>query len=87
MTVIDVCQLITHTPLDSTELGIGVTAYGVLSRGLLSSAWSADRVAAAGDMRAHSPRFQGDNLTRNLTLVEQLRPRTCCAATVRPRPP
>lgn len=55
------------------ELGIGVTAYGVLSRGLLSSAWSAGRAVGGGDMRAHQPRFQGENLTRNLALVEQLR--------------
>ena len=54
------------------ELGIAV-AYGVLSRGLLSSAWSAEHEVASGDMRAHMPRFQGENLTRNLALVEQLR--------------
>ena len=39
------------------ELGIGITAYGVLSRGLISGHWSKDR--DAGDFRAHSPRFQG----------------------------
>ncbi|PYC80857.1 aldo/keto reductase [Streptomyces tateyamensis] len=55
------------------ELGIGVTAYGVLSRGLLSGHWSAGRELAGTDFRGHSPRFQGDNLTRNLDLVEQLR--------------
>jgi len=54
------------------ELGIAVTAYGVLSRGLLRSAWSAGHEMAGGDMRAHMPRFQGENLTRNLGLVEQL---------------
>jgi len=43
--------------------GIAVTAYGVLSRGLLSSAWSAGHEMAGGDMRAHMPRFQGENLT------------------------
>jgi len=52
------------------ELGIAVTAYGVLSRGLLRSAWSAGHEMAGGDMRAHMPRFQGENLTRNLGLVE-----------------
>ncbi|MGO8684606.1 MAG: aldo/keto reductase [Thermoleophilia bacterium] len=55
------------------ELGIAVTAYGVLSRGLLSGARSADHEMAGGDMRAHMPRFQEENLTRNLGLVEQLR--------------
>lgn len=55
------------------ELGIGVTAYGVLSRGLLSGHWSARRQLSAGDFRAHAPRFSGDNLERNLALVEPLR--------------
>jgi aryl-alcohol dehydrogenase-like predicted oxidoreductase len=54
------------------ELGIGITAYGVLSRGLISGHWSADR-GGSSDFRAHSPRFTGDNLDRNLALVEQLR--------------
>jgi aryl-alcohol dehydrogenase-like predicted oxidoreductase len=55
------------------ELGIGVTAYGVLSRGLLSGHVAAGQGFAANDFRAHSPRFQGDNLQHNLTLVEALR--------------
>jgi aryl-alcohol dehydrogenase-like predicted oxidoreductase len=55
------------------ELGIGLTAYGVLSRGLISGHWSLDRKAAANDFRGHSPRFQGGNLDRNLALVEALR--------------
>ncbi|MFG6195257.1 aldo/keto reductase [Nonomuraea sp. JJY05] len=55
------------------ELGIGVTAYGVLSRGLLSGHWSEDRELGAGDFRAVSPRFSGDNLAHNLTLVAALR--------------
>ena len=55
------------------ELGIGLTAYGVLSRGLLSGHWSPDRELAAGDFRSISPRFQGENLERNLALVEALR--------------
>lgn len=54
------------------ELGIGVTAYGVLSRGLLSDTFRGDNQIAADDFRAHSPRFQGENLTRNLELVEAL---------------
>ncbi|MFI7702489.1 aldo/keto reductase [Nonomuraea sp. NPDC049480] len=55
------------------ELGIGITAYGVLSRGLLSGHWSKDRELAAGDFRSFSPRFSGDNLAHNLTLVEALK--------------
>ncbi len=52
------------------ELGIGVTAYGVLSRGLLSE--SAGSAAEAG-FRSRLPRFQGENLRHNLTLVDALR--------------
>ncbi|MER8043096.1 aldo/keto reductase [Streptomyces sp. NPDC094032] len=55
------------------ELGIGVTAYGVLSRGLISGHFTRDRTLGAGDFRGMSPRFQGDNLTRNLDLVDRLR--------------
>ena len=55
------------------ELGIGITAYGVLSRGLLSGHWSRERALSGGDFRAHAPRFQGENLERNLVLVERLR--------------
>jgi aryl-alcohol dehydrogenase-like predicted oxidoreductase len=54
------------------ELGIAITAYGVLSRGLISGHWVKDSVRA-GDFRAHSPRFQGDNVDRNLALVDALR--------------
>jgi len=53
------------------ELGIGVTAYGVLSRGLLSGHWSRER--QAHDFRGILPRFQGQNLDRNLALMEALR--------------
>ena len=57
------------------KLGIGVTAYGVLSRGLLSGHWSKERKAslAPHDFRASAPRFTGENLERNLELVETLR--------------
>jgi aryl-alcohol dehydrogenase-like predicted oxidoreductase len=55
------------------ELGIGVTAYGVLSRGLISGHWSSERSAQAKDFRSLSPRFSGDNLARNLALVDALR--------------
>ncbi|MGA6164901.1 aldo/keto reductase [Amycolatopsis magusensis] len=55
------------------ELGIGVTAYGVLSRGLLSGHWRPDRELTAADFRGSNPRFQGKNLERNLELVAALR--------------
>ncbi|WP_329107931.1 aldo/keto reductase [Micromonospora sp. NBC_01699] len=55
------------------ELGIGITAYGVLSRGLLSGRWTADRQLAPDDFRSYVPRFTGDNLAANLRLVESLR--------------
>jgi aryl-alcohol dehydrogenase-like predicted oxidoreductase len=54
------------------ELGIGITAYGVLSRGLISGHWSKES-AGKGDFRAMSPRFQGENVDHNLALVEALR--------------
>ena len=54
------------------ELGIGITAYGVLSRGLISGHWSKAGLAA-GDFRDHSPRFSADNVDHNLQLVEKLR--------------
>jgi aryl-alcohol dehydrogenase-like predicted oxidoreductase len=50
------------------ELGIGVTAYGVLSRGLLSGSIP----AASGDFRASMPRFSDDNLEQNRKVVETL---------------
>jgi aryl-alcohol dehydrogenase-like predicted oxidoreductase len=55
------------------ELGIGITAYGVLSRGLLSGRWTAERSLDGGDFRSRAPRFQGENLRHNLTLVDALR--------------
>lgn len=62
-TILDTCR----------ALGIGVTAYGVLSRGLISGHWQASQNLAGSDFRAHSPRFQGENAERNLKLVEALR--------------
>ena len=54
------------------ELGIGITAYGVLSRGLISGHWSTAREGERG-FRANAPRFQGANLDANLALVEAIR--------------
>jgi aryl-alcohol dehydrogenase-like predicted oxidoreductase len=54
------------------ELGIGITAYGVLSRGLISGHWSQSPTDAS-DGRNRNPRFQGRNLDTNLALVERIR--------------
>ncbi len=51
------------------ELGIGMTAYGVLSRGLISSTTDVKNVPG---FRAMIPRFQGENLQKNLGLVAAL---------------
>jgi aryl-alcohol dehydrogenase-like predicted oxidoreductase len=51
-----------------TELGIGVTAYGILSRGLLSGS----KPTGKGDLRANLPRFRAENLERNQRLIDTL---------------
>jgi len=53
------------------ELGIAITAYGVLSRGLISGHWKTGNLGAT-DFRSHGPRFQGDNESRNLALADAL---------------
>jgi aryl-alcohol dehydrogenase-like predicted oxidoreductase len=50
------------------ELGIAVTAYGILSRGLLSA-----HASHAAQTRGRFPRFQAENLQHNLSLVDALR--------------
>jgi aryl-alcohol dehydrogenase-like predicted oxidoreductase len=55
----------------AARLGTGIVAYSPLGRGMLTGALSAGQ-AAAGDMRAGDSRFDGENLTRNLTLVDAL---------------
>ena len=50
------------------ELGVGVTAYGILSRGLLSGS----KIGQQGDLRSRFPRFAGDNLRKNEQLVATL---------------
>ncbi|WP_214405429.1 aldo/keto reductase [Pseudonocardia lacus] len=54
------------------ELGIGLTAYGVLSRGLLSGHWTAGLSRGPGDLRGHHPRFAEGNVQHNLALVAAL---------------
>ena len=53
------------------ELGIGITAYGVFSRGLLTGGWRPGQ-DAAGDFRSHMPRFQGAAGERNLEIAVRL---------------
>ncbi len=53
------------------ELGVGITAYGVLSRGLIGGGLSKKR--APGDIRGNFPRFRPENLDRNRSLLEGLR--------------
>ncbi len=56
------------------DLGIAVTAYGVLSRGLLGGHLTRDAAGVGlGQFRQHSPRFTGENLERNLELTDALR--------------
>ena len=55
------------------ELGIAITAYGVLSRGLISGHWTPHRGFEGQDFRAHSPRFAAAALEHNLTLVDAIR--------------
>ncbi|MEM7709334.1 MAG: aldo/keto reductase [Pseudomonadota bacterium] len=54
------------------DLGIGITAYGVLSRGLLSGHMGADAMAGRREFRAMAPRFQGDAFRKNLALTDAL---------------
>jgi aryl-alcohol dehydrogenase-like predicted oxidoreductase len=61
------------------ELGIRVTAYGVLSRGLLTGSVP----TGPGDYRAHMPRFAGENRAQNQRLVDALH-RLAAARGVRP---
>ncbi len=53
------------------ELGIGITAYGVLGRGLIGGHMTG-LSGAAGDFRGFTPRFQGENLAKNLALADAL---------------
>ena len=53
------------------ELGIAITAYGVLSRGLISGHWNKDG-RGSGDIRLMTPRFSSDNVDANLRLVDAL---------------
>jgi len=55
------------------ELGIGFVAYSPLGRGFLTGNIADVAALRAGEARRNMPRFQGDNLRRNLQLVEELK--------------
>ncbi|MDP9695290.1 UNVERIFIED_ORG: aryl-alcohol dehydrogenase-like predicted oxidoreductase [Arthrobacter globiformis] len=55
------------------ELGIGFVPYSPLGRGFLTGQLRSPDDFAADDFRRHSPRFQGENFTRNLELVDRVR--------------
>ncbi|QSQ11670.1 aldo/keto reductase [Myxococcus landrumensis] len=54
------------------ELGIGFVPYSPLGRGFLTGQIKRFEDLAADDYRRHSPRFQGENFTRNLELVARV---------------
>jgi aryl-alcohol dehydrogenase-like predicted oxidoreductase len=55
------------------DLGIAITAYGVLSRGLISGHFAVERELAPSDFRSRAPRFNAENRAHNLALVDALR--------------
>ncbi|MEQ4519535.1 aldo/keto reductase [Pseudarthrobacter sp. B907] len=54
------------------ELGIGFVPYSPLGRGFLTGQLRSEEDFASDDFRRHSPRFQGENFTRNLELVDRV---------------
>src|SRR4249919_1104332 len=55
------------------ELGIGFVPYSPLGRGFLTGQFRSPDDFPADDFRRHSPRFQGENFTRNLQLVDRVK--------------
>ncbi|MBC7908254.1 MAG: aldo/keto reductase [Rhodospirillaceae bacterium] len=55
------------------ELGVSFVAYSPLGRGMLTGAISKTDDLADNDFRRKSPRFQGDNMTANLALVDRVK--------------
>ncbi|HVM91343.1 MAG TPA: aldo/keto reductase [Terriglobales bacterium] len=54
------------------ELGVGFVAYSPLGRGFLTGQFKTFEDLPADDYRRNSPRFQGENFTRNLSLVKKV---------------
>src|SRR4029077_15634628 len=54
------------------ELGVGFVAYSPLGRGFLTGQIKSIDDLAADDYRRYSPRFQGENFSKNLKLVERV---------------
>jgi len=54
------------------ELGIGFVPYSPLGRGFLSGKIKQPDALATDDWRRNSPRFQGENLRRNVALAERV---------------
>ncbi len=59
--------------LVARELGVGFVAYSPLGRGFLTGRFSSPEDLPEGDWRRHSPRFQGENFTKNLNLVSKVK--------------
>ncbi len=55
------------------ELGMSLVAYAPLGRGFLTGAFQEPQDLAPDDSRSHMPRFQGENLERNLPLVAKIK--------------
>lgn len=55
------------------ELGIGFVSYSPLGRGFLTGQLKSPDDFAADDYRRNSPRFQGENFSRNLEVVERVK--------------
>jgi len=55
------------------ELGIGFVPYSPLGRGFLTGQFQSQDDIPEGDFRRHNPRFQGDNFTQNLKLVDEVK--------------
>ena len=55
------------------ELGIGLVAYSPLGRGFLTGQITSPEDFEPDDFRRNSPRFMGENFTRNLALVDRIK--------------
>ena len=55
------------------ELGIGFVPYSPLGRGFLTGQFRTPEDIPEDDFRRHNPRFQGENFTRNLQLVDRVK--------------